>query len=295
MSMSIIRGRILVTMNKLYTDNCTHLTDYNFVTNVDSEISSIIDTFPWFFDARNSHRWMEVPSELENIHWQSHLLHTSVCMHRIRIHRPFLHPRVGDAWNVTLTAAEGALSVYRTLRIDGLEKLRKHMRSGVQMHQIFSVAVTLAILLLVEQPEPSTQTKAIRASIELVVSDLDALALRESIPSAADESRIIRGILEMYDCPEKAEAGDLITNIHTVTGGKNNIEHYLQQRRQLGTRRFQALSEPSKLELGSAEQRYPTPDMYFDVLQYDLSQYDFGNFVDYGNWDWESLLAVHEP
>ena len=282
-------------MNKLYADNCTHLTDYDFVKNIDSEILRIIDTFPWFFDARNSHRWIEVPSELENIHWQSHLLHTSVCMHRIRIHRPFLHPLVGDAWNVTLAAAEDALSVYRTLRINGSQCLGKHMRSGVQMHQIFSVAVTLAILLLVEQPDPSPQTNAIRESIELVISDLDVLAVKESIPSAAEESRIIRGILEMYDWPDKPEAGDLITNIHTVTGGKNNIEHYLQHRRQLGTttRGAPVLSEADRLRL-CTEQRHSTPDLGFDFSQYDLDQCDFGNSVEFGNWDWESLLTINE-
>lgn len=108
----------------------------------------------------------------------------------------------------------------------------------VQAYQIFSVAVALATLLLVEMP---SNADMIRADIELVIEDLHfhnmSVEAVRRVPLISDGSRVIRRILGLYDARCKHQSStqqdeaptSLVPAISYVFGGESSARRYLER------------------------------------------------------------------
>lgn len=123
----------------------------------------------------------------------------------------------------------------------------------VHAYQVFSVAVALSTLLLVEMP---SNPKPIRSDIELVLEDLGFHGANFDssrwIPLISDGCRVIRRILALYDARcKKRQSGDvalgsgasgddpsmsqdegptaLVPAIYSVFGGEASTRRYLER------------------------------------------------------------------
>jgi hypothetical protein len=310
MSMNVTRTKVLIVLNKLYMDSGHHLSSYRFVADIDTELSTIIDDFPWFFNVKNSHRWTELPQSLDFIRVYN-ILHTCICMQRIRMYRPFIHSDTG-AWEMTLTAARDALAVYEVLRTVHTHQPQSPRKYGIAHYQVYSVAVTLAVLLLVETPVPDERIAAIRSCIELVISDLDQLSREEKIPVALEESKIISQILEMYDSPEQTKglsSDQLVAQIYTVVGGRMTTKNYLERgsahltphsamsqqpvvtdERDRSQSKLRSQSPDSPWSVGSGQYL----DMHLGANLPHQEHHIIGDYIEYGylDWNWDSVLSM---
>lgn len=228
MSIHVVRAREVKVMNRLYVKNGSHLSSFNFITGIDFELSAILQSLPWYMQINDSDSGSEAH---DYIRWQHHILHTFLCVQRIRMYRPFLQGAQNTrARSICIESAESALAVYRDLRSQNPTTFLKSHRFIAQHYQIFSTGITLAVFLLVEQPQ---NPEKIRADIEMVISDLGTLEERETIvPLAIDGIKVLSKILEMYDnrgAGVVSEPVSLVPAIYTVIGGKSTTEKYLER------------------------------------------------------------------
>ena len=227
MSYNILRAKLMAILQKLYVDNCSRLTSYNFVQSIDAEMMQVVDSFPWYFRIRRDEEGIPALAMGTNdLSWQQHLLHTCICVQRIRMYRPFLHPPVGAAARICSESAESVLSVYTLLRNSYSEQLRRSPRFVLQSYQIYSAAVALAAFLLVERTFPPQR---IRKDIEMVIADL---AQRDTAAAVAvDGSELLQKMLDMCDRWDRLNAQEseqLIQAIATVFGGEQTTRNYLR-------------------------------------------------------------------
>jgi hypothetical protein len=244
MSQSIFRARTHQIFNKLYVDDGARIMSYDYVRQIDDEILALLDGLPWYVrinhDAdgngpdNTSLGCMSLPqdSALECVAWQFHILHTCICAQRMRMYRPFLHPRIGEALPNCLSAAESAFLVYRRM-------LRAHPPSPrflAQAYQIFLVGVALAAFLIVERG--AIAGDRLRRDIEMAVEDLQVLDTKDtSVDLATDGRKILRRMLAIYD--RRGDGGTLLRpeeepealaqGISSVFGGESQARSYLSR------------------------------------------------------------------
>jgi hypothetical protein len=254
MTVHHFRARLFKSWNRLYVNNGAHLLTYNFVAEIDDEITRIIEDLPWYLKDDNSVGRRNPSPEIANIvSWQHHLFQSCVSVQRVRMFRPFLNPRVGDSWQRCVLASASALSVYKSLRSSGtdLAQFQRSQKPYVAAYQIFSPAVTLATLLLVELP---ASMDYIRTDIEMVLEDLHAF--NESVhhvrrlPLHVDAEKTIRRIQVLYNdrikgfAPSHGNQGTegaslhahskdspttLVPAISSVIGGESTTRWYLER------------------------------------------------------------------
>lgn len=242
-SFNVLKAKLFKVFNKLWKQYGQHLTNYSFVAEIDAEITMLINEAPWFLKPTYQQLTANYPQNLGFIPWQQHVLHTCICMQRIRMYRPFLHPRVGRAWEMSLNAVADVLSLYRHIRIDERQPQGTLSRKAhFQGYQLYSVGVHLGIFLLVERPAlGSTTATQIRNDIELIISDLSAItdtagALPEGIPVDIDGQKVLRRILDLYDeqaqdvcSPPISADATLVPSVSSVLGGERVARTYLEQ------------------------------------------------------------------
>ena len=227
LSYNILRAKLMAVLQKLYVDNCSRLTSYGFVQSIDAEMMQVVDSYPWYFRIRRDEEGMPaLAMGISDLSWQQHLLHTCICVQRIRMYRPFLHPPVGTASRICAESAEDVLSVYSLLRSSCSEQLLRSPRFVLQCYQIYSAAVALAAFLLVERTFPSLR---IRKDIEMVIADL---AHRDTAATlAVDGSKLLQKMLDMCDRRDRLnsrESEQLTLAIATVFGGEQTTRNYLR-------------------------------------------------------------------
>ncbi|KFY34774.1 hypothetical protein V494_06493 [Pseudogymnoascus sp. VKM F-4513 (FW-928)] len=226
MSMNIARGQIFQVFNRLLMDHGAHLDSFEFVVSLDAELFDVMDQFPWFFKPKFAHRWAELSPEFHFVPWAYQLLNGCICMQRIRMYWPFITTKPDTAWEVIMAAASDALTVYQMIRGMQQRPIKDLQNCGIIYYQLFSVAVTLASLLLVHRPEFHNQVRVIRGRIETVALDLAQLSTEEVSPLASEQSKIIGEILEMYDFPSKVDPRStnlLISQLRMALGGRSKL------------------------------------------------------------------------
>ncbi|WEW62004.1 hypothetical protein PRK78_007504 [Emydomyces testavorans] len=227
MSANIFRAEIFIIFRKLFENDAELLSSYEHVKSIDDQIEHLMASFPWYLQINANRECAMLPEHLEFIAWQHHLLHSCICMQRIRMNRPFIHTRTGQSWDVCAKAANEVLSVYHCLRNRNVEEFRKSQKFLIQGYQIFSAAVALAAFLLVERSFPADN---IRKDIEVVISDLGYTDTQ--IPTAADGTKILISMLEMHDrreLHEPVEPETLVSEISSVFGGELTTRKYLKR------------------------------------------------------------------
>ncbi|RFU32803.1 hypothetical protein B7463_g3582, partial [Scytalidium lignicola] len=170
-SNNIFRSQAIKRFSKLYVDNGANLSAIEFIMNIDEEVLALLEQLPWYYQMNDGISPPDLPSKWDFITWQSHLFHTSIHDHRIRMYRPFLQTYEANILETCSKAAESALSVYRSLREMNDDTFTKLPRMAAQCWGILSTATTLALLLLVEQPHEPAR---IRKDAEMVITDLEA-------------------------------------------------------------------------------------------------------------------------
>ncbi|OBT81436.1 hypothetical protein VE02_09950 [Pseudogymnoascus sp. 03VT05] len=227
LSYNILCAKLMTVLQKLYVDNCSRLTSYSFVQSIDAEMMELVDSFPWYFRNRKDEKGIPaLATGISNLSWAQHLLHCCICVQRIRMYRPFLHPPVGTARRICIESAEDVLSVYALLRNSCSEQLWRSPRFIVQSYQIYSAAVALAAFLLVERTFPSLR---IRKDIEMVIADLAQRETAEDV--AVDGSKLLQKMLDMCDRRDQfnpRESERLIPAIAAVFGGEQTTRNYLR-------------------------------------------------------------------
>ncbi|EFR00487.1 hypothetical protein MGYG_03489 [Nannizzia gypsea CBS 118893] len=226
-SASILRAEVFLIMRKLFDSGFEYLSSYEYVRSVDTELANLTRNFPWYFQLDENGECANLPEHQDYIVWQFHLLHSCICMQRIRMNRPFIHTRAGDSWAVCAKAANEVLAVYQSMRNPDVEEFRKSHKLSVQSYQIFSAAVALAGFLLVERSFPADN---IRPLIEMVISDLELCTEDASI--AVNGRNTLIKMLDMYDRRqqrEPVEAESLVPEISVVFGGEQTTRKYLKR------------------------------------------------------------------
>lgn len=147
------------------------------------------------------------------------------------MYRPFLSPGVGDSWAKCIEAAEDALAVYRSIRTNrSMTSLQKFLP---QVYQIFSVAVTVTALLLVEGSLPILN---VRQQIRDMAEDLQILEDQGCVsPVASRGRRVLLKMLSLVDMGNNgASASDedtdsLVSGIGFIFGGEQAAQTYMQR------------------------------------------------------------------
>lgn len=227
MSYNILRAKLMAVLQKLYVDNCSRLSSYDFIQQIDGEMMQLVESFPWFFRIRSDEEGIPtLAMGVSEYSWAQHLLHSCICVQRIRMYRPFLHPPVGAASRICRESAEDVLSVYALLRSSCGEPLRRSPKFALQSYQIYSAAVALAAFLLVERTFPSQR---IRKDIEMVIADLVRGEISDAV--TVDGSKLLQKMLDSYDRHDHFNSRDserLVPAIATVFGGEQTARNYLR-------------------------------------------------------------------
>ncbi|KAI5461839.1 hypothetical protein BGZ63DRAFT_243303 [Mariannaea sp. PMI_226] len=232
MSMNIFRAQVFRILNRHFSATSgACLQSIEGVHRLDAEIVELVAQLPWYFRLDEDGKPPRLPEPLREIlTWQNHILRTCVSTQRIRMYRPFLANRVEDAWENVVKAAEDALVVYRTLRLDGATTSRQ--KFSTQAYQVFSVAVTVAALLLVEGSLPIPDVYRL---IRDMAMDLRMLENQGCLVSVATHGhQVLLKMLAFFDrrwtdplTPDDAK--HLVPDISVILGGENTTRAYMDR------------------------------------------------------------------
>ncbi|KEF51871.1 uncharacterized protein A1O9_12209 [Exophiala aquamarina CBS 119918] len=247
MSQHVFRAKVFKVLNRLYANNGSDITDYDAVSAVDQEVTTIVNQYPWYLlrqaDSGSSpFISTSLPPSFDYLQWQQHVVHTSICIQRIRMYRPFLRTHFESCWSKCVAATEDAFAVYHDIRSSDPERFRRSSKKIVQSYQIFCAAISIAVFLVVERPILPSK---ILSDIELVMHDLKELAEdKNSIPIAIHGRRSLIKILDAYqgysrDARNRVNMGEaptdgvetlhsLVPEIYTVMGGPSSTKKYLE-------------------------------------------------------------------
>jgi len=228
MSMNIYRAKIFQIINKALVSDPAQFKCLNAVIELDRQLLDVMEKLPWFFQLDAQGKAKEFPASYDFLIWQHHILRTCVSTQRIRMYRPFLAEQSGLAWANCLSAVEDAMAVYRPLR--------KNMSSGMQQkflaqaYQIFSVAVTMVTILLVERSMP--HFSRFKSDVEIMTADLGLVDAQACpVPVAVNGRKVLLKMLALLEqgcSPEDAER--LVPDISIIIGGENTTRAYLGRR-----------------------------------------------------------------
>ena len=273
MMLNIFRARFFKLMNHhLCHSSAEDARSYEAICKLDDEVLSITKSYPWFFQLDPDGRPPLLPQPLgEILVWQNHIIWTCISTQRIRMYRPFLASRVGSSWTKCIEAAEDAMAVYRSsIRTNrSPTSLQKFLP---QAYQIFSVAVTVTALLLVEGSLPIANA---RQQIRDMADDLRMVEDQGCVsPVASRGRRVLLKMLRLVDMGSEglgsasgqdedaeadADADGLVAEIGFIFGGEQAARTYMQRlasRNQRRTSRSMALT--TKKQQQQQQQRTAT-------------------------------------
>ncbi|GFP54222.1 uncharacterized transcriptional regulatory protein C139.03 [Trichoderma asperellum] len=204
---------------------------YEAICSLDDEVLNITRSYPWFFQLDQEGRPPSLPHPMgEIITWQNHIIRTCISTQRIRMYRPFISHRIGDSWAKCIEAAEDAMAVYRTLRWNkSSTSLQKFLP---QAYQMFSVAVTVTALLLVEGSLPIPN---VWQQIKNMADDLKILEDEGCVSPVASRGRqVLTKMLSLVEmgnngAPVPEDTEDLVADIGFIFGGEQAAQTYLQR------------------------------------------------------------------
>ncbi|KAM0486216.1 hypothetical protein ACHAPX_000920 [Trichoderma viride] len=232
MMLNIFRARFFKLMNSHICYGDPNGSDsYEAIRKLDDEVLNITRSYPWFFQLDQEGRPPPLPHPMgEIITWQNHIIRTCISTQRIRMYRPFISHRIGDSWTKCTEAAEDAMAVYRTLRRNkSSTSLQKFLP---QAYQVFSIAVTVTALLLVEGSLPIPN---VWQQIRNMADDLKILEDEGCVSPVASRGRqVLTKMLSLVDmgnngAPVPEVTDDLVSDIGFIFGGEEAAQTYLQR------------------------------------------------------------------
>lgn len=232
MMLNIFRARFFKLMNNhICYRNPNDGDSYEAICKLDDEVLNITRSYPWFFQLDQEGRPPSLPHPMgEIISWQNHIIRTCISTQRIRMYRPFISHRIGDSWTKCIEAAEDAMAVYRTLRWNkSSTSLQKFLP---QAYQMFSVAVTVTALLLVEGSLPIPN---VWQQIKNMADDLKILEDEGCVSPVASRGRqVLTKMLSLVEmgnngAPVPEDTEDLVADISFIFGGEQAAQTYLQR------------------------------------------------------------------
>lgn len=313
MSMNIFRATIFRLINEALVSNPTHLKSFELVVDLDRQLLEVMDKLPWYFQLEADGKAKTFPSGYDFLTWQNHILRTCVSTQRVRMYRPFLADHKGTAFHSCSTAVADALAVYRSMRAD--KNMHSQQKFYPQAYQIFSVAVTMAALLLVERTLANSVNS--RIEIQRMASDLGLLETQGCpVPVAINGRKVLLKMLSLIEqgescSPEDAER--LVPDISIILGGENSTRAYLSRRTTRDangqTVSERPVTEPQQAK--SSEQanytgdistlamssRNREEDLSFMLraesssLQFDFDDFQLSDSHDLFGWDMTGLLS----
>lgn len=230
--LNIFRARFFKLMNNhICHGDPNDANSYEAICKLDDEVLNITTSYPWFFQLDQEDRPPPLPYPLgEVITWQNHIIRTCISTQRIRMYRPFISHRIGNSWAKCTEAAEDAMAVYRTLRRNkSSTSLQKFLP---QAYQVFSVAVTVTALLLVEGSLPIPN---VWQQIRNMADDLKILEDEGCVSPVASRGRhVLTKMLSLVDmvnsgAPVPEVSDDLVSGIGFIFGGQEAAQAYLQR------------------------------------------------------------------
>lgn len=236
MSFHIERNLIMKILNQLYTRVDGRQASYDKVMAADQELRDYVHTMPWFFKLGPDGAFAnglgdKIPKRLDCINFQANMLHTYLCMHRVRIHQPFLQQKSLPSSEICLVSVKNMFTVYNQLR-QKFGSVTSHPNFISQAHQAFSGAVAQSMFLLVENTTKA-DTELLTRDIDMFVDDLVTLVNTHSlrIPILTDGIKTIARIKEIITNPDTAaeKSFNVISGVYSVFGGKAVTEKYLRR------------------------------------------------------------------
>ncbi|KIY02625.1 uncharacterized protein Z520_01090 [Fonsecaea multimorphosa CBS 102226] len=229
MSMNIYRAKIFQLINRALVTDPSQLQSYSAVVDIDQQLVKTMDELPWYFQLDHGGKAKTFAAAHDFLTWQNHILRTCVSTQRIRMYRPFLD-NVTSAFDTCIGAVEDALTVYRALRDN--KPIGTQQKFFPQAYQIFSVAVTLAALLLVERTIPNAAR--FRVDIQSMAADLGLLEAQACpVPVAVNGRNVLLEMISLFEQDDSCSPQDaerLVPDISIILGGENTTRAYLGRR-----------------------------------------------------------------
>ncbi|PTB67627.1 hypothetical protein BBK36DRAFT_1197331 [Trichoderma citrinoviride] len=266
MMLNIFRARFFRLMNRhlCHGSSAEDAHSYEAICKLDDEVLGITRSYPWFFQLDRDGRPPALPQPLgETLAWQNHIIRTCISTQRIRMHRPFLASRVGASWARCIEAAEDALAVYGAIRTNRSTTSRQKFLP--QAYQVFSVAVTVAALLLVEGSLPIAD---VRQRIRDMADDLRIVEDQGCVsPVASRGRRVLLWMLRLVDMGNEEavassstladddDADGLAAEIGFIFGGEQAARTYMQRLKSRHRMRMRSVSGSMALTTKQQQQQ----------------------------------------
>lgn len=229
---------VFKALNKLYADDGAHLSSYEWVAAIDAELVSTLDRFPWYMNMSCDKAFVKSKNIVgyDHIRWQHHLMQNTICMQRLRMHRPFLRSYSRSAcWPKCINAIQNTFSVYHAIRNTDPQRFARSQKRLTSSHQIFCSIVSVAVFHLMERPN---LPQSMQHEIETVIQDLKSLAeADDSLPMAADAKATLDKLIVAYRTgfhstgsnfgdPGTANLQALIPDLYKMMGGLLTTRRY---------------------------------------------------------------------
>ncbi|RVX67764.1 hypothetical protein B0A52_07887 [Exophiala mesophila] len=231
MSMNIYRAQVFQLINNALMSEPDQLQSYEAVVGLDRQLRDLMEQLPWYFQLDNQGNPKLFSGNFEFLSWQHHILRTCVSTQQVRMYRAFLSDSSKRAQLNCARAVEDALAVYRSMR--SAKSFQAQQKFFPQAYQVFSVAVTLVTLLLVERasvPDPA----AARRDVETMAADLALLEAQEcGVPVAVNGRKVLLTMLSLLEQGEQCSPDDterLVPSISVILGGETSTREYLGRR-----------------------------------------------------------------
>jgi hypothetical protein len=193
-----------------------------YVRALDRQIVAIYHKMPWFFFLNAWDSGILSVQGQSGLIWQYYMVHSTICIQRIRLLRPFLDSNP-EAHASSVQVANEILDSYKFIRQQ--PSLRRNPKFQITAYQSYSAAVQLAAFLLVERSAPET----LRQDIEIVIEDLGANTL--GLPISVDGCTVLRHMLQLYDHlgATSVSPESIAQDIAPVFGGERSARNYLRR------------------------------------------------------------------
>lgn len=203
------------------------VTDKTFRGLVEIDIELCHTNKSWFFEIDKEGA---LPHTLDSkIHFQHHMLHTCICIHRFRLYQNYLQEGIPVALEVARTTAKSLFSVYKRLRT--MYDLKNPLFLPA-IHQGFTGSIIQSMMILVGSNLSKADQTSLFGDIELLLSDLQVLSedgfilkpeiLKESFKVLNSLKKSITKNIVLLEKDQK----DILSN---VFGGKQMTESYLNK------------------------------------------------------------------
>ncbi|CUM65849.1 uncharacterized protein PRCAT00003498001 [Priceomyces carsonii] len=234
------------------------------IISIDIELCDYVSNLPWYFKLDKDGNLPEHTTD--KLKLQIHILHTCVCIHRLRLFQNYLTYNIPIAWEVCISTAKAMFIIYKKLRVffkfgDNTLELNNALREPIgntnnfnklfltQLHQTFTASVTQAMVLLMLTKKKNLAIRRISKEkievalfhdISLFLGDLHYLNDHGSILKSPILEQSVKGLnllktlyLDlnpdlMTSSIDRSDYG-AISDISTVFGGKESTEKYLKK------------------------------------------------------------------